>query len=65
MLVFEPVFLHGFSFILGPSDLKKALDVGKVPRVHVDIDHQPAECHLLVYQSLSASICILISGKHT
>ena len=51
-------------YILGPPDLKKPSDLGKIPRVHVQVDHQWTDCHLVVYQSLSASICILLSGTH-
>ncbi|KAJ8922147.1 hypothetical protein NQ315_004082 [Exocentrus adspersus] len=49
---------HG-RFITGPSNLKLAKTVGKIPKVHL-FSGEKQEYFLVVYRALSASVCLFI-----
>ncbi|KAJ8929431.1 hypothetical protein NQ314_017880 [Rhamnusium bicolor] len=53
------VLRHG-RFITGPSNLKLAKTIGKVPKVYLFSGEKPEEYHLVVYRALSASVCLFI-----
>ncbi|XP_076264681.1 vacuolar fusion protein CCZ1 isoform X2 [Rhynchophorus ferrugineus] len=54
---------HG-RFITGPSDLKHAKSVGTVPKIYLTKNEMlPKEYHLVVYRSLSATMCLFINGN--
>lgn len=52
---------HG-RFITGPSNLKLAKTVGKVPKVYLFSSGKPEEYYLVVYRALSASVCLFIKN---
>ncbi len=43
--------------------MKNEDDLGKVPRVFLNMEIQPEECHLVVYKALSATVCLFIEGE--
>lgn len=53
---------HG-RFITGPSNLKLAKTVGKVPKVYLFSSGKPEEYYLVVYRALSASVCLFIKSR--
>lgn len=60
----SPFSVHYGRFITGPSNLKDS-NIGKVPKIYINNDSkQSAAYHLVVYRSLSASICLFIDGKY-
>lgn len=60
-----PPFSHSHygRFVTGPTNLANSSDMGKVPRVHVNVLTDDGECHLVVYRALSASVCLLIDSS--
>lgn len=52
---------HG-RFITGPSNLKLAQTVGKVPKVYLFANGESQEFYLVVYRALSATVCLFIKG---
>ncbi|RZC40479.1 vacuolar fusion protein CCZ1 -like protein, partial [Asbolus verrucosus] len=52
--------LHHGRFITGPTNLKAAKTVGKIPKVYLFASDKPATYHLVVYRALSASVCLFI-----
>jgi hypothetical protein len=52
--------LHHGRFITGPTNLKQAKSVGKVPKVFLFSSGKPTTYHLVVYRALSASICLFL-----
>ncbi|CAG9859604.1 unnamed protein product [Phyllotreta striolata] len=52
---------HG-RFITGPSNLKSAKTIGKVPKVYLFASGKSQEYHLVVYRALSATVCLFIKG---
>ncbi|XP_057650885.1 vacuolar fusion protein CCZ1 homolog [Diorhabda carinulata] len=52
---------HG-RFITGPSNLKLAKTIGKVPKVYLFASGEARGYHLVVYRVLSATICLFIKG---
>lgn len=52
---------HG-RFITGPSNLKLAKTVGKVPKVYLFANGESQEFYLVVYRALSATVCLFIKG---
>lgn len=52
---------HG-RFITGPSNLKLAKTVGKVPKVYLFASGESEGFHLVVYRVLGATICLFIKG---
>ncbi|XP_066144360.1 vacuolar fusion protein CCZ1 homolog isoform X1 [Euwallacea fornicatus] len=54
---------HG-RFITGPTNLKQAKVIGKVPKVHLFEEQCLKEFHLVVYRALSATLCLFIDGSH-
>lgn len=56
---------HG-RFITGPSNLKQAKTVGKIPKVYLFNDDQSCkQYYLVVYRVLSATLCLFIDGEFT
>ncbi|KAL1501295.1 hypothetical protein ABEB36_006642 [Hypothenemus hampei] len=55
---------HG-RFITGPSNLKHAKTIGKIPKIYLFDENEPKEYHLVIYRALSATLCLLIDGKIT
>lgn len=59
----SPFSVHYGRFITGPSNLKDS-NIGKVPKIYINNDtKKSAAYHLVVYRSLSASICLFIDGQ--
>lgn len=54
--------LHHGRFITGPSNLKNAKTIGKVPKIYLYGDKESSIYHLVVYRALSASICLFVKG---
>uniref|UniRef100_A0A6P7GP16 Vacuolar fusion protein CCZ1 homolog n=1 Tax=Diabrotica virgifera virgifera TaxID=50390 RepID=A0A6P7GP16_DIAVI len=52
---------HG-RFIIGPSNVKLAKTVGKIPKVYLFASGKAEEFHLVVYRALSATVCLFIKG---
>ncbi|XP_072399139.1 vacuolar fusion protein CCZ1 homolog [Diabrotica undecimpunctata] len=52
---------HG-RFIIGPSNVKLAKTVGKIPKVYLFASGKTEEFHLVVYRALSATVCLFIKG---
>ncbi|XP_060526043.1 vacuolar fusion protein CCZ1 homolog isoform X2 [Cylas formicarius] len=50
-------------FITGPTNLKQAKVVGKVPKVHLFSVGTAKEYHLIIYRSLSATVCLFVKGE--
>ncbi|CAG9768042.1 unnamed protein product [Ceutorhynchus assimilis] len=57
------ISLHHGRFITGPTNLKQAKTIGKVPKVYLFSQGQVREYHLVVYRALSATVCFFIEGK--
>lgn len=55
--------LHHGRFITGPTNLKTAKNVGKVPRVGLFCPSNAGSYYMVVYRALSASVCLFIEGK--
>ncbi|KAL3275985.1 hypothetical protein HHI36_020716 [Cryptolaemus montrouzieri] len=51
---------HG-RFITGPTNLKNAKTIGKVPKIYT-FSGPAASYHLLVYRALSASLCLFVNA---
>ncbi|GLV34716.1 Caffeine calcium zinc sensitivity 1 [Carabus blaptoides fortunei] len=54
--------IHYGRFITGPVNLKESTSIGKVPRIYINNDTQPSSYYLVVYRSLSSSVCLFIDG---
>lgn len=55
---------HG-RFITGPSNLKQAKTVGKIPKVYLfNDDLSCKQYYLVVYRVLSATLCLFIDGEY-
>ncbi|CAH0547952.1 unnamed protein product [Brassicogethes aeneus] len=52
--------LHHGRFITGPTNLKTAKTVGKVPKIYLFGGKTPCTYRLAVYRALSASVCLFI-----
>ncbi|XP_014676370.1 PREDICTED: LOW QUALITY PROTEIN: vacuolar fusion protein CCZ1 homolog [Priapulus caudatus] len=53
------------KFITGPPNLADTTNLGKVPRIFVNVDGKKSEeCHLVVYRALSASVCLMVEGSY-
>ncbi|XP_048521602.1 vacuolar fusion protein CCZ1 homolog [Dendroctonus ponderosae] len=50
-------------FITGPSNLKQAKTVGKVPKIYLFNEDGVLEYYLVVYRALSATVCFFVKGK--
>lgn len=55
--------IHYGRFITGPVNLKESTSIGKVPRVYINNDTKSSSYYLVVYRSLSASVCLFIDGR--
>jgi hypothetical protein len=54
-----------FRFVTGPPSLQDASgNSWKVPKVYINNDTTPELYHLVVYRSLSATVCMFIEGEH-
>jgi hypothetical protein len=51
------------SFITGPASLSSGHVPGRVPKVFVNTSRPNEECHLVVYRSLSATLCLLTDSE--
>lgn len=56
--------LHHGRFITGPTNLKTAKAVEKVPRVYL-CSSNAGIYYMVVYRALSASVCFFMDGKRT
>lgn len=52
---------HG-RFITGPTNLRQAKTIGKIPKIYLFCDGYVKEYHLVVYRALSATVCIFVEG---
>ncbi|XP_063915286.1 vacuolar fusion protein CCZ1 homolog isoform X2 [Zophobas morio] len=52
--------LHHGRFITGPTNLKTAKTVGKIPKVFLFASGKGVSCHLVVYRALSATVCLFM-----
>lgn len=59
---FQMYIPHG-RYIIGPSNLKDSSSIGKIPKVYINNDTKPSTYHLVVYRTLSATVCLFIDGK--
>ncbi|KAF5280704.1 hypothetical protein FQR65_LT15014 [Abscondita terminalis] len=57
--------LHYGRFITGPSNLKTADSIGKVPKIYLDNEKNAVVYYFIVYRALNASICLFINGDVT
>lgn len=55
--------LHHGRFITGPTNLKTAKTIGKVPRVFLYSSSTAGTYYMVVYRALSASVCLFMDGK--
>ncbi|KAJ4444927.1 hypothetical protein ANN_06726 [Periplaneta americana] len=54
---------HYGRFVTGPANLQDTSGhIGKVPKVYINNDLAPELYHLVVYRSLSATVCMFIEG---
>ncbi|XP_044269860.1 vacuolar fusion protein CCZ1 homolog [Tribolium madens] len=54
--------LHHGRFITGPTNLKTAKSVGKIPKVYLFASGKAESYNLVVYRALSASICLFMKA---
>lgn len=54
--------LHYGRFVTGPSNLKTAGSVGKVPKIFLNNETNPSVFYFIVYRALSSTVCLFIDG---
>lgn len=54
--------LHYGRFITGPLNLKTTNTIGKVPKIYLNNEANPAVYYFIVYRALNASICLFVNG---
>lgn len=57
--------LHHGRFITGPTNLKTAKTIGKIPKVFLYSPSTAGTYYMVVYRALSATVCFFIDGKKT
>ncbi|KAF2883661.1 hypothetical protein ILUMI_22533 [Ignelater luminosus] len=55
--------LHYGRFITGPSNLKTAGSVGKIPKIFLNNETNPSVFYFIVYRALSSTVCLFIDGE--
>uniref|UniRef100_T1JG93 CCZ1/INTU/HSP4 first Longin domain-containing protein n=1 Tax=Strigamia maritima TaxID=126957 RepID=T1JG93_STRMM len=50
---------HFGKFILGPPNLNES-DLGKIPRIFINVETKCEECYLVAYRALGATVCLLV-----
>lgn len=61
----SPFTIYHGRFINGPPNLKSAKDIGKFPKIYLIKKKKPALYNMLIYRTLSASVCLFIEGIFT
>lgn len=59
----SPFAMYHGRFINGPQNLKTAKVVGKFPKIYLTKKKKPTLYNMLIYRTLSASVCLFIEGK--
>ncbi|KAK5639874.1 hypothetical protein RI129_010685 [Pyrocoelia pectoralis] len=54
--------LHYGRFITGPLNLKTTNTIGKVPKIFLNNEANPAVYYFIVYRALNATICLFVNG---
>lgn len=54
---------HYGKFITGPSSINEQSIIGKSPKVFINYSTKPVSLYLVVYRSLSATICLFVDSK--
>ncbi|GAB6032648.1 vacuolar fusion protein ccz1 [Chamberlinius hualienensis] len=55
---------HYGRYVTGPVNLSDQSNLGKVPKIHVNVTSTgDEECNLVVYRALSASVCLLVDPE--
>lgn len=57
--------LHHGRFITGPTNLKLAKTVGKIPKVYLYGNNSETTYYFVIYRALSATVCMFINGNKT
>ncbi|GJQ77233.1 hypothetical protein Trydic_g14902 [Trypoxylus dichotomus] len=59
----SPFTLYHGRFINGPPNLKTAKSVGKFPKIYLTKKRKPALYSMLIYRTLSATVCLFIEDE--
>lgn len=51
-------------FVTGASSISESIGTIKSPKVYIDYATQPVSLYLVVYNALSATICLFIDSKY-